>query len=30
MKKSRRKFLGISLALGLTPILTANPVKRSY
>ena len=28
MKKSRRKFLGISLALGLAPIIKANPVQR--
>ena len=28
MKKSRRKFLGISLALGLAPILKANPVQK--
>lgn len=27
MKKSRRKFLGMSLALGLTPIIKANPLK---
>jgi 2'-hydroxyisoflavone reductase len=27
MKKSRRKFLGISLALGLTPIIKANPLQ---
>ena len=27
MKKSRRKFLGISLALGLAPIVKANPIQ---
>ena len=27
MKKGRRKFLGISLALGLSPLVKANPLK---
>ena len=30
MKKSRRKFLGISLALGLTPIINANPIQKLF
>ena len=28
MKKSRRKFLGLSLALGLAPIIKANPIQK--
>ncbi len=30
MKKSRRKFLGMGLALGLAPLLKANPAKRLF
>ena len=30
MKNSRRKFIGTSLALGLAPMLSANPVSHLF